>query len=179
MTSSFYGEIYSARYDNNEERFDLLDFYLDRRRQAGKPEPVLEPMCGTGFFRINCKRLVHYDHRSATDRTRHIQTDTQCLRKPSGRGCLSRYRHIDHQPGGQFEFRPCLTDDRVESGRVWPVDDLSGSGDHHDRRYAGTDVAETGEIASGSSGQNMSLSISYFTLPLYSARYTLHSVLRP
>ncbi len=66
----------------------------------------------------------------------------------------------------------------VESGRVWPVDDLSGSGDHHDRRYAGTDVAETGEIASGSSGQNMSLSISYFTLPLYSARYTLHSVLR-
>ena len=66
----------------------------------------------------------------------------------------------------------------VKSGRVWPVDDLSGSGDHHDRRYAGTDVAETGEIASGSSGQNMSLSISYFTLPLYSARYTLHSVLR-
>jgi len=52
MTSSFYGEIYSARYDNNEERFDLLDFYLDRWRQAGKPEPVLEPMCGTGFFLI-------------------------------------------------------------------------------------------------------------------------------
>ena len=48
MTSSFYGKIYSARYDHNEERFDLLDFYLDRRRQAGKPEPVLEPMCGTG-----------------------------------------------------------------------------------------------------------------------------------
>ena len=47
MTSSFYGKIYSARYDHNEERFDLLDFYLDRRRQAGKPEPVLEPMCGT------------------------------------------------------------------------------------------------------------------------------------
>ncbi len=50
MQQSYYGEIYSRSYDIGDKRKNLLAFYLDRWEDAGSPTPVLEPMCGTGFF---------------------------------------------------------------------------------------------------------------------------------
>jgi SAM-dependent methyltransferase len=50
MTSD--SRIYAEGYDVDEHRQPLLAFYLNRWRQAGSPTPVLEPMCGTGFFLI-------------------------------------------------------------------------------------------------------------------------------
>ena len=44
--------IYAEGYDVDEHRQPLLAFYLNRWRQAGSPTPLLEPMCGTGFFLI-------------------------------------------------------------------------------------------------------------------------------
>ncbi len=52
MKQSFYGKIYSQGYDLEERRSDMLPFYLDKWKKAGKPGPVLEPMCGTGYFLI-------------------------------------------------------------------------------------------------------------------------------
>ena len=50
MRPSFYGKIYSAGYDTGDQgREAFLPFYLDQWQQAGKPTPVLEPMCGTGL----------------------------------------------------------------------------------------------------------------------------------
>ena len=50
MQQSFYGEIYAQDYDKGESRYDILNFYLNHWKEAGSPNPVLEPMCGTGFF---------------------------------------------------------------------------------------------------------------------------------
>jgi SAM-dependent methyltransferase len=50
MTSD--SRIYAEGYDVDEHRQPLLAFYLNRWRQAGSPTPLLEPMCGTGFFLI-------------------------------------------------------------------------------------------------------------------------------
>jgi len=50
MQHSFYGEMYSEGYDKGEGRYDMQSFYLERWNRLGKPIPVLEPMCGTGFF---------------------------------------------------------------------------------------------------------------------------------
>ena len=57
MNHSIYGEIYSESYDSDSpetgsRKHPLLAFYLSRWEQAGKPAPVLEPMCGTGFSLI-------------------------------------------------------------------------------------------------------------------------------
>ena len=47
---SHYGPIFAA--DVDDERQDILAYYIDRWRRAGSPTPVLEPMCGTGFFLV-------------------------------------------------------------------------------------------------------------------------------
>ena len=52
MKQSFYGRIYSQGYDLEGRRVDMLPFYLDKWKKAGRPDPVLEPMCGTGYFLI-------------------------------------------------------------------------------------------------------------------------------
>lgn len=57
MQHSHYGPIYSQRYDVDDERQDILAYYIDRWRRAGSPTPVLEPMCGTGFFLVALLRL--------------------------------------------------------------------------------------------------------------------------
>jgi SAM-dependent methyltransferase len=49
---SFYGKINSRRYDTGDNRHNILAYYLKLWEKAGKPQPVLEPMCGTGFFLI-------------------------------------------------------------------------------------------------------------------------------
>ena len=50
MQHSYYGSIYSQNYDVGDKRQDMLAYYLDRWKGSGSPAPVLEPMCGTGFF---------------------------------------------------------------------------------------------------------------------------------
>lgn len=50
MPGSFYGRIYAETYDFGDERHDVAEFYLRRWAHFGRPQPVLEPMCGTGFF---------------------------------------------------------------------------------------------------------------------------------
>jgi SAM-dependent methyltransferase len=52
MPSNFYNQIYAEGYDANDQRQPLVAFYLRQWEQAGKPSPLLEPMCGTGFFLI-------------------------------------------------------------------------------------------------------------------------------
>jgi SAM-dependent methyltransferase len=52
MPSNFYSQIYAESYDAGDQRQPLVAFYLRQWEQAGKPSPVLEPMCGTGFFLI-------------------------------------------------------------------------------------------------------------------------------
>jgi hypothetical protein len=49
MPTSFYGKLYSETYDRGTETQAIVDFYLDLWTQLGKPNPVLEPMCGTGL----------------------------------------------------------------------------------------------------------------------------------
>ena len=50
MVSSIYGRLTAASYDHDDQRHELIAFYLAHWRRAGSPAPVLEPMCGTGFF---------------------------------------------------------------------------------------------------------------------------------
>ncbi len=52
MPHSFYGQLYAKRYDRDEGRHNMLAYYLKRWDEAGRPSPVLEPLCGTGFFLI-------------------------------------------------------------------------------------------------------------------------------
>jgi ubiquinone/menaquinone biosynthesis C-methylase UbiE len=52
MPSNFYSQIYAEGYDAGDQRQSLVDFYLRQWEQAGKPSPLLEPMCGTGFFLV-------------------------------------------------------------------------------------------------------------------------------
>ena len=52
MPSNFYRQIYAESYDTDDQRQPLVAFYLRQWEQAGKPSPLLEPMCGTGFFLI-------------------------------------------------------------------------------------------------------------------------------
>ena len=50
MQQSYYGEIYASTYDIGGDRPDILSLYLGRWEKAGRPEPVLDAMCGTGYF---------------------------------------------------------------------------------------------------------------------------------
>ena len=52
MPSNFYNQIHAESYDAGDQRQPLLAFYLRQWEQAGQPSPLLEPMCGTGFFLI-------------------------------------------------------------------------------------------------------------------------------
>ena len=52
MPSNFYNQIYAEGYDADDQRQPVVAFYLCQWEQAGKPSPLLEPMCGTGFFLI-------------------------------------------------------------------------------------------------------------------------------
>lgn len=52
MQGSFYGRIQSENYDFGDERHDLLAYYQNQWQVLGNPSPLLEPMCGTGFFLI-------------------------------------------------------------------------------------------------------------------------------
>jgi SAM-dependent methyltransferase len=52
MTHALYGKLYSEGYDIGEERFEARAFYLQEWERRGRPMPLLEPMCGTGFFLI-------------------------------------------------------------------------------------------------------------------------------
>ena len=52
MQQSFYNQLYAATYDIDDARHEMIDYYLNKWQQMGKPSPVLEPMCGTGFFLI-------------------------------------------------------------------------------------------------------------------------------
>lgn len=49
MTPSFYGKIRSENYDNGTDVQEIVDFYLGQWHRLGRPNPVLEPMCGTGL----------------------------------------------------------------------------------------------------------------------------------
>lgn len=50
MQQSFYGEIYASGYDKGGDRQYILDYYLNQWHQTSKATPILEPMCGTGYF---------------------------------------------------------------------------------------------------------------------------------
>jgi hypothetical protein len=50
MPDSFYGKLYAETYDIGDQRHEALAFYLQQWEKLGRPTPVLEPMCGTGFF---------------------------------------------------------------------------------------------------------------------------------
>ena len=52
MPGSFYGKIYAETYDIGEQRHEASAFYLHQWETLGRPAPLLEPMCGTGFFLI-------------------------------------------------------------------------------------------------------------------------------
>lgn len=47
MKQSFYGKIRSQGYDIGTEQDVIFNFYLNKWKERGRPEPVLEPMCGT------------------------------------------------------------------------------------------------------------------------------------
>jgi hypothetical protein len=49
MPSSFYGKLYAEAYDGGTKTQAIGDFYLKLWKQLGNPNPVLEPMCGTGL----------------------------------------------------------------------------------------------------------------------------------
>jgi Methyltransferase domain len=49
MQQSFYGSIRSNEYDIGTIQQPIYEFYLNRWRELGAPNPVLEPMCGTGL----------------------------------------------------------------------------------------------------------------------------------
>jgi hypothetical protein len=49
MSHTFYGHICAEGYDLGAEQQTLIDFYFDPWRRAGKPFPVLEPMCSAGI----------------------------------------------------------------------------------------------------------------------------------
>lgn len=55
VQQSYYGEIYASTYDIGGDRPDILSLYLGRWEKAGRPEPVLDAMCGTGYF---CPRFL-------------------------------------------------------------------------------------------------------------------------
>ena len=52
MPSNVYNQIHAESYDADDQRQPLIAFYLRQWEQAGQPSPLLEPMCGTGFFLI-------------------------------------------------------------------------------------------------------------------------------
>ena len=52
MRTLVYGRINAAGCDTGEARHALIAFHLQQWQRAGSPVPVLEPMCGTGFFLI-------------------------------------------------------------------------------------------------------------------------------
>lgn len=52
MSGSFYGKLYAETYDVGDQRHDASAFYLQLWANLGRPQPVLEPMCGTGFFLV-------------------------------------------------------------------------------------------------------------------------------
>jgi hypothetical protein len=52
MPDSFYGRLYAETYDIGDQRQEAVTFYLQQWERLGRPSPVLEPMCGTGFFLI-------------------------------------------------------------------------------------------------------------------------------
>lgn len=53
MSNSLYGKLYAESYDIADERHEARAFYLQQWQNLGQPAPVLEPMCGTGFFLIS------------------------------------------------------------------------------------------------------------------------------
>ena len=52
VRDSYYGKLYAEGYDIGDERHEARAFYLQQWERLGRPTPVLEPMCGTGFFLI-------------------------------------------------------------------------------------------------------------------------------
>jgi len=49
---TFYGKIRAQEYDIGTEIQEIIDFYLNQWEQLGRPQPVLEPMCGTGLMLV-------------------------------------------------------------------------------------------------------------------------------
>ena len=49
MKSSFYGPIRARAYDIGTDVSDAMIFYLEHWKRLGCPEPLIEPMCGTGL----------------------------------------------------------------------------------------------------------------------------------
>lgn len=52
MSRSFYGKIRAQGYDIGTDIQEIVDFYLAQWEKLGRPQPVLEPMCGTGLMLI-------------------------------------------------------------------------------------------------------------------------------
>ncbi len=50
MIHALYGKLHAETYDVGDERHEARAFYQRLWETCGRPEPVLEPMCGTGFF---------------------------------------------------------------------------------------------------------------------------------
>jgi ubiquinone/menaquinone biosynthesis C-methylase UbiE len=49
MKQSFYGKLRAQGYDIGTDQTEIVQFYLGQWERLGKPEPILEPMCGTGL----------------------------------------------------------------------------------------------------------------------------------
>lgn len=49
MKPSFYGKLYAQGYEIGTDPTEIVQFYLGQWERLGKPEPILEPMCGTGL----------------------------------------------------------------------------------------------------------------------------------
>lgn len=49
MKPSFYGPIRSQGYDIGTDVSSYMTFYVEHWKRLGRPEPLIEPMCGTGL----------------------------------------------------------------------------------------------------------------------------------
>ncbi len=49
MKPSFYGPIRARGYDIGTDVSEIMTFYVEHWKRLGKPEPIIEPMCGTGL----------------------------------------------------------------------------------------------------------------------------------
>lgn len=53
MNPSFYGAIQAYSYDVGDNPREIIGFYLNLWKDVGRPQPILEPMCGTGLNLIS------------------------------------------------------------------------------------------------------------------------------
>lgn len=86
MKPSFYGPIRAREYDIGTDESSIMTFYVEHWKRLGRPEPLIEPMCGTGLNMVwYLQEDVECD---GLDASSHMLE--QCRRRLKERGFQSR-----------------------------------------------------------------------------------------